>query len=468
MVGLVAVFHFLKEKLTDNIIKGITIISLIVYLLFGGFDWLIGVLNNTYVTRLFAADELNAVSLKFFSVLGTVREAGNIPFEIFANRISGSVITFWLSIIGYILLIMRYRLMIVSLPMVVLGLFALQGGLRFTVFAVPFMALGVIYLIFLTAKYFELVFADKIKPFVKYIFIALATVAVLYPNIKHVQNYKIPTVFTQSEVKVLDKLGKIASREDYVISWWDYGYPIRYYSNTKTIIDGAKHNGNVNFPTSFALTHPQVQAANMVRLDVEFTEKTLKENCGTSIKCMLKAYKVNKPNDFLAALNDKNFPKIPKTRDIYFYLPFKMMGIFPTVELFSNLDIVTGKQNPSSFFYVKKLVTNLAADVINLGNNIKLHKKTGKVQVGKQMLAIKNLAVTQYDKNGKLQKSVQTLNPSGQLSVIYMKNYNQFIVLQDNLYNSAYIQLFVLENYDKDLFEPVILSPLSKVYKLKI
>jgi len=35
------------------------------------------------------------------------------------------------------------------------------------------------------------------------------------------------------------------------------------------------------------------------------------------------------------------------------------------------------------------------------------------------------------------------------------------------MYNSVFIQLFVFENYDKSLFEPVILNPLVKVYKLK-
>ena len=49
-----------------------------------------------------------------------------------------------------------------------------------------------------------------------------------------------------------------------------------------------------------------------------------------------------------------------------------------------------------------------------------------------------------------------------------MKSYNRFLVLDQKTLNSTYIQLFVFENYDKNLFEPVITSPLSKIYKLKI
>jgi hypothetical protein len=36
------------------------------------------------------------------------------------------------------------------------------------------------------------------------------------------------------------------------------------------------------------------------------------------------------------------------------------------------------------------------------------------------------------------------------------------------MYNSTYIQLMVLEYANKELFEPVVLNPQVKVYKLKI
>jgi len=38
-----------------------------------------------------------------------------------------------------------------------------------------------------------------------------------------VVDYRVPSVFTKDEVKVLDRLKNIASREDYVVAWWDYG-----------------------------------------------------------------------------------------------------------------------------------------------------------------------------------------------------------------------------------------------------
>jgi len=424
-------------------------------------------LHNAYVTRMLVADELHKdLSLKFFGVVNTVREAGHIPFETFANRISGSMVTFWLSCLGYLLLVIRYRLLIISLPMVVLGFFALQGGLRFTVFAVPFMALGIAYLIFLVAKYLEIFVGDSAKKYAKYGFVALATVAIIYPNIKHIWAYKVPTVFQKSEVEVLDKLKHIASREDYVISWWDYGYPIRYYSDVKTLIDGGKHSGDVNFPVSYALTHNQVQAANIARDAVEFTELGYKAPCGNIMQCMLKGYNLKDPNIFLKALGNKNLKLAQKTRDIYFYLPNRMLSIFPTVDMFSNLNLLSGERGKRAFFYIAKHFRDMG-DKIDLGSSVTLYKRGGKIKVGMQMMPINTFIVTQYNAQGKLVKNVQMLNPNAKLFVIFMKNYNQFLVLDQRMFNSTYIQLFALEDYDKDLFEPVILTPLAKVYKLK-
>ena len=49
-----------------------------------------------------------------------------------------------------------------------------------------------------------------------------------------------------------------------------------------------------------------------------------------------------------------------------------------------------------------------------------------------------------------------------------MASYGTILIVDDKTYDSLYIQLMVLENYDPDLFEPVILTPYAKVYKLKV
>jgi hypothetical protein len=49
-----------------------------------------------------------------------------------------------------------------------------------------------------------------------------------------------------------------------------------------------------------------------------------------------------------------------------------------------------------------------------------------------------------------------------------MQSYGQFIVMDTQTFNSTYVQMFILGKYNKELFELVVSSPYSKIYKLKI
>jgi dolichyl-diphosphooligosaccharide--protein glycosyltransferase/undecaprenyl-diphosphooligosaccharide--protein glycosyltransferase len=391
--------------------------------------------------------------LKFFQVAQTVREAGKIPFEVMANRISGSTIGLIISLIGYILLVIKHRPFILALPLIGIGVFSLFGGLRFTVYAVPVAAMSAIFLFYVIASYVP----NKIA---KYSMIAILTAGMIFPNITHILGYKVPTVFMKDEVKILDKLNSISDEKDYTLTWWDYGYPIWYYSNTNTLIDGGKHNHD-NFIISKILNTPsQTQAANLARLAVE----TYVDSNYSIVADRL--FKDKDPNDFLEKMESEEFKLPDATRDVFIYLPNRLLNIFPTVGLFSNIDLKTGQKRRQPFFYKADRFKD-DGKRLYLGNGIVLDKATSILHLGKQQTAIKQFVIVVYDKSGKLNKKIQTINPNANISIIYMQSYNSFLVLDESMYNSLFIQLFVLENYDKDLFELVISHPLAKVYKLK-
>jgi len=464
LIGVIVVFFVYRSKKLDSYIYHFLGFSFLLFLLTGGFSPIWGQLKG-YVFQDVVKVMGEDLQLHFFSVMQTVREAGKIPFETFANRISGHTVTFVLSCIGYVLMSIRYPVMLLGLPMVGLGFLAYVGGLRFTIYAVPVLAFGISYLIFFCSDYLK-------NSYAKVVFIATCTVAILYPNVLHVIAYKVPTVFSKQEVTVLDKLQKMAEREDYVVAWWDYGYPIRYYSDVNTLIDGGKHSGAVNFPVSYMLTNPQESSAKLARFDVEYTEQRflMEEDDGdrnrTNIANMTLDNGFKDTNDFLTSLHvGSSLPK--KTRDIYFYLPFRMMGIMPTVTKFSDIDLMTGKTNRRPFFYQ----TNRFKDdkvTLNLASGVVFNKKSGMLKIGNQEVKVKEFLITSYDKNKKLIRQRQSIHKDGKFYLVYMRSYNTFLVLDEAMLNSTYIQLFVFENYDKSLFEPVILDPSAKVFKLKI
>ncbi|MFA5234334.1 MAG: STT3 domain-containing protein [Sulfurimonas sp.] len=468
---VLGVFYIYKQKQFDKYVYYILGASVALFLASGGFNPIWGQLKGYVFKNAVTAGE-EGLKLHFYSVVQTVREAGHISFEMFANRISGHVVTFIVSVGGFIYLAYRHKIMLLGLPLIGLGFLAYVGGLRFTIYAVPVLAFGVAFLITELARYMPTIR-------LKFLTIIALTLAILYPNIAHVQDYRVPAVFNADEVSVLDKLKDIAQREDYVVAWWDYGYPLRYYSDVKTLIDGGKHSGEVNFPVSFILTNPEASAANMARLDVEYTEKSFKfreeseelirdKNLTmfSNIEQMTKDYGFNDTNDFLLSLEaDVELPK--KTRDIYFYLPFRMIDIYPTVEMFSNINLMNGAMQKRSLFYATKMFKQ-EKNIVNLGQGVLFDMQSATVTINNQKVLIKRFVQTSYDKNMKLSKNVQMANPTASVNIIYMSSYNTFLVVDEKTYNSLYIQLMVLEEYDRTLFEEVIMTPQAKVYRLRV
>jgi dolichyl-diphosphooligosaccharide--protein glycosyltransferase/undecaprenyl-diphosphooligosaccharide--protein glycosyltransferase len=393
-------------------------------------------------------------SLQFYNVVQTVREASAIPFETFVNRISGHQITFWVSTLGVILMMMRYRIMLVSLPMIALGYLAHKNGLRFTVYAVPIYALGLGYLISIIVKDFQ-------SHILRYIFATILTALAIYPNYKHIEEYRVPVVFNSNEVAVLDELKYMAEREDYVLSWWDYGYPIRYYSDVKTLVDGGQHSGSANYPVSYSLMRKPLESANMARLAVEYREMGRNH-----LAYMMEDRNISQPEQFLLSLENNTVQLPEKSRDIYYYLPLRMLDIFPTVGLFSQIDLNSGNQAITPFFYQTQNFSDNGT-VIDMGGGVSFDKKTAMVKIGNIDRPIDSFYITQYDEKGVLRVHRLQSRAGANLSIIYMKSYGKMLLVDNFTLNSAYIQLFVLETAPKDLFEPVILTPVAKVYKLK-
>ncbi|WP_456470914.1 hypothetical protein [Caminibacter sp.] len=143
----------------------------------------------------------------------------------------------------------------------------------------------------------------------------------------------------------------------------------------KVLADGGEHSGEVNFPVSFALTHNQTAAANIARLDVEYTDKIkvareLNKTFETKgfIPDMMEKYGYKDPNDFLNALDNLDFKLPHKTRDIYFYFPYRMADIYPTVAIFSSIDLKTGKVHQS--FIVATRVVGAGKEGLKFANGL--------------------------------------------------------------------------------------------------
>ena len=449
---VIVVYFILKQSKieTQKLMLGAGILFLL-FLIFGN---VFGLVFTKIIGYTSIGTGTDSEGLHFFQVVQTVREAGQIPFETFANRISGSIYGLIVAILGYILLVMRHRAFILALPLIGVGFFALFGGLRFTVYAVPIAALSAVYFIhFITLK-----ISDKKSIYI--LSMVLLTAGLLYPNITHIIDYKVPTVFNKAEVKDLAALNKQASSKDYTLAWWDYGYPIWYYSDTNTLIDGGKHNNDNYIISKIMFSTSPDQVANLSRLAVETYVNSKYKVVADTI------FKDTNPNDLMSELEDPLYKLPQKRRDIYLYMPLKMINIFPTVGIFANLDLTTGKKKRNILFYTGRVVKQ-KEEILLLSNGIKIDLTHANVLLGKQTVPIISFDVVTLNKEFNAVVNHQALRMDGGLNVVYLKSYNQLIVMDPETYNSAYVQMFMLGNYDKSLFDLVVSSPYTKIYKIK-
>ena len=438
-----------EKRLDKKQLFYFALISIFMFFIFGNVFGLIYSKIMGYIDR-----GVTEEGLHFYQVIQTVREAGSISWETVANRVVGGFIPLTISVIGYIFLVMRYRAFLIALPLIGIGVFAHWAGLRFTVYAVSVASFAVVYFFWIVAEKF---IEDKKAQIA---FSAILTVGVIYPNIMHIIGYKVPTVMNKMEVSDLDKLNKIASPKDYTLTWWDYGYPIWFYSDTSTLIDGAKHH-NDNFIISKILfsTSPE-QVANLSRLAVE----TYVDSNYSIVADTL--FKNKNPNQLLEELKKPEFKLPKKTRNIYLYMPFRMMNIFPTIGVFGNLDLTTGRKERNIMFYPTNAIRQNGANIV-FANGIIYDMNSGILKIGQKGAKVYKFDIVEYRPNGKSIKKSEIKHIDGNYVIVFLKTYGKFIIMDKQTYNSAYVQMFMLENYDKKLFDLVVSSPYTKIFKIK-
>jgi len=480
------VLQKMKQKLDMKRLIYLTIFALILFFILGdGFTVIIDKLS------LYLGSGVADEGLHFYQVAQTVREAGKISWETVANRMIGHPILLLLSLIGYILLVIRHKAFIIALPLIGIGVLSHWAGLRFTVYAVPVAAFSVIYLFYVATQQIQ-------NNTVSYATFIGLTLLALYPNIQHIVDYRVPTVLNKQEVQDLTKLKELSNPKDYTLTWWDYGYPIWYYSNTSTLIDGGKH-GNDNYIISKLLLSSTPQfVANLSRLSVEtyaegFTSSKKYLELGEKEKDIPTKFKMLDlggevyhagrapaadvllrnmqkdqldPSLFMEELESNTYKLPKKTRDIYLYLPYRMMRIFPTVAVFGNLDLNTGKAERNIVFYPTSASSNNNGMLV-FRNGMTFDSKNGKVHIGNKEKSVKYFIVAQNTNENKVNLQSQLYHVDGEYAIIYMKSYGQFVIMDSKTFNSTYVQMFMLGKYDKNLFELVVSSPYSKIYKIK-
>lgn len=502
LILLLILLHFCIDKplmlrnLTQNIKYKIRYFSLLIFtigiaiFLVANADLLISRFQS-YITH-----DLNATKIAFKSVADTIMELSPLSFDAFIKRVIGDLASFCVACAGILLLFFKHPRSIVLLPFVILGLLSMKIGLRFAMFGAPVFVLGFFYFVWFVAQWVANLFVDKpVKWGAKAAILLAAGYVSILPNYYYVKNLLVDPVVDGYEIPGLFAINRISqNRDNITISWWDYGFLIPYYSNTRPIVTGLDMAGEHQFIASFILSNPSQRASyNLAHIVANAIndKKNIIDIFGDS------------PNDFIANLNNAKVARFPN--EIYFYLPVSMLRIQTAISAFSNIDLNNGapldndkrtlaeyeikSQNDSIYELIlisnriQKTNDESYTPINNAKDEQKLefNAKTGilidkatneRAQVQKfHIIERENNDENKIDLSNKHSNLKTTTkiysSDKNKLHVIYSKDTASIFVIDEKTNASLAVQLFLYENYDKDLFSPIFRSSLAKTYKLK-
>jgi dolichyl-diphosphooligosaccharide--protein glycosyltransferase/undecaprenyl-diphosphooligosaccharide--protein glycosyltransferase len=266
-----------------------------------------------------------------------------------------------------------------------------------------------------------------------------------------------PSYFLKNDVMALKKFKEISTKRDLLVSWWDYGWPLWYYTERdNTLIDNGLHDADTYLVAKLLLAKSDKFVANALRY--------FGENPYNDTQVLARFAKKENLQERFKMLENTTLDK-KKTRDIYFMIHRDMLLTFNMFEQIANIDLKTGKNEGNySQLYISDLLKPYSKrDPIVHGDTFNFDLRNGVIKGadGAQM-QIHGVIISE---NSKLVAAKAYNRKSNMNLVIY--NRVKAIYLDNRALNTFLVKALLLDRYDKNLFEKVIETPSFKIFKLK-
>ncbi|MBN2824257.1 MAG: hypothetical protein JXQ76_02950 [Campylobacterales bacterium] len=400
-------------------------------------------------------------SLFFVSDLAMVTEAAKVNYTQFLQRTSGLTILLVLSILGYIALLIRYRSFWVTLPMILFTFGALWGGVRFTIYGITLLSFGLIFALFVIRNIF-INYVEYSKATSNAI-IALFVFFIGYYSVTNVVKFnrlENSVVFsTNDDLQKLEAFkNQLSTKQNFMINWWDYSWPLWYYTGVQTLIDNGKHQQDNFIVSKILLSDNQNFVQNA---SIFFSEMFYKGKRGGYPKVM-DYFASTYGMEQLSQFNQSDIALPKRKRDLYILLHNNMYRGLSIIESMSNIDYYAGRKLTSNIF---------ASDIM-----IKTDKATkqlvtpnGYINVIKGMLKYQNktynIASLAVKRDGKLIFKKQYDDNESSMQIIIEDEL--ILYLNKRMLNSFLIQALFFNNFDREKFESIVANKNFMILKVK-
>jgi len=396
----------------------------------------------------------NEISYHFQAPMNLVSEAQNESLETVLTMMGGHPLFTIIGLIGLVLFTIAYPSVLFLWAMVLLGFSSLEMGVRFHIFATQTIAMGAVYALY------SFTF---LRPRFKWLTIIVGSFWMLLLTYQDLNrwNQRAKPSFTAHQVSVLKTIASHSTDQDFWITWWDYGWPLWYYTGMKTLIDNGKHHQDNWVIASVLLENSSLKAANIAHYFHEVHRKYGYSQTNAALHYGLMESKHYDLEKLLHTFESPTYD-VPNNVKKYILLPYQMLTLFHTIDSFGSVDLKTGKPKAQRYY----LHTEFSAEderFITLKNGMRIDKYQGSITLNKRTDPIKEIINIHYP-NGQKQITRHQGHPSG-LTVI--KDDQLFFIMEQSVRDSMWMRMWFLEDLNPERFKRIYSDKLLKVYEVK-
>lgn len=436
------------------------LISLLIYIIFSNplyLYWAISQLQHAINVYLF--NEKTGIQAVFPNVYATISEAKREPIIEVLKGVIGNPVISVAGMIGIVLFaLFNIRKAMPLVPIAVLGLMAFVSAGRFAMYLSPAVGAGLAYLLYILTGYtLKLAknISDKIIPYIKIFVPAVLTVLMLfiivakgYTSYGRINSASIHPKIYDMFKEMKNELPKNSA----IYTWWDYGLAITDATGFPVFHSGMTQETAKTWIIAFSMISNQ---------DVLYNTASYLDNYGIK-----EVEKMAEDGATLDEIKNKiiNFDKGPKNKNTYILYTEDMIDKYVALAYLAkgkaeNLYNTYCALNPDP-----KQSGILACDNLNIDliNNKIILPQGNQVEISK---------IDMLDEKGSVIESQTISYFSDGLYLIVepiQKGVLRVYVLPQETYNSSFVQMFLLGNYNKEYFEPVMdRYPYGRLYLLK-
>lgn len=371
-----------------------------------------------------------------------------------ANAACGNIVLFFISIIGLLIVLWKKPWVLTSLfPLLILGSLSFKIGMRFSMFLVPICYIGIGYFLsYIEDNLEQITKISKTGSKNKLAFHCLISLLILISNYKALLKIAKPAI-NPHVAKTIIEIKKLTPNNAWIWAWWDMGYPIQYYAERKTYVDGSNQNKYFIYMIARSLSSSSAEEAYKI-ISISQNKKMLK----TFFKNLHRFKGVG------AALMSLKTPKI--TKPVYLFLSQYDTSIFPTMYYIGTWDFLT-KKGKYPFLISMSACKRAIKWVTCKEVKIDLTKYMAFLTIpfmNEYVVPIKKAIVVRKD--GSLY--VVNRNPWGLIWVVVEKNDSLYsFIMEESVYNSMFSKLYLVRSKNINHFKLIIDNfPWGVLYKI--